>query len=161
KKYKPVHLKVRPLVGELPKEYRIVRNEVGDPLKNMPELDPNPPPFTSTGRYTAEHREEFCNRHAAWLLPAELDVVDDFMCKHNQAFTWDDTERGCFRRDMFPLVKFPVVPHVPWIQKNILIPPGIYAAAAALIKRKMASGVYKPSNVSYRSRWFCVLKKDG
>lgn len=25
----------------------------------------------------------------------------------------------------------------------------------------MAAGVYEPSNSLYRSRWFCVLKKDG
>ena len=30
-----------------------------------------------------------------------------------------------------------------------------------MIKDKIASGVYEPSNASYRSHWFCVLKKDG
>ena len=30
-----------------------------------------------------------------------------------------------------------------------------------MIKRKINAGVYKPSNSSYRSRWFCVIKKDG
>jgi hypothetical protein len=25
----------------------------------------------------------------------------------------------------------------------------------------MDAGVFKPSNSSYRSRWFCILKKDG
>jgi hypothetical protein len=29
------------------------------------------------------------------------------------------------------------------------------------MKDKLASGVYEHSNSSYRSRWFCVLKKDG
>jgi len=28
-------------------------------------------------------------------------------------------------------------------------------------KRKIDAGVYEPSNSSYRSRWFCVIKKDG
>ncbi|RPD67857.1 hypothetical protein L226DRAFT_424222, partial [Lentinus tigrinus ALCF2SS1-7] len=51
KKYKPVALKVKPVVGELPKEYRIVRNMIGDPLEGMPELSPNPQPFAPTGRY--------------------------------------------------------------------------------------------------------------
>jgi len=26
---------------------------------------------------------------------------------------------------------------------------------------KLEAGVYEPSNSSYRSRWFCVIKKDG
>jgi len=30
-----------------------------------------------------------------------------------------------------------------------------------IIKSKITAGVYEPSNSSYRSRWFCVLKKDG
>ena len=29
------------------------------------------------------------------------------------------------------------------------------------IKEKIASGTYKPSGSSYRSRWFCVPKKNG
>jgi len=30
-----------------------------------------------------------------------------------------------------------------------------------MIKRKIDAGVYKPSNSSYQSRWFCVIKKNG
>jgi len=30
-----------------------------------------------------------------------------------------------------------------------------------MIKRKIDAGVYEPSNSSYQSRWFCVIKKDG
>ena len=30
-----------------------------------------------------------------------------------------------------------------------------------IIKEKTEAGVYKPSNSSYRSRWFCIVKKDG
>jgi len=30
-----------------------------------------------------------------------------------------------------------------------------------IIKQKIASGVYEPSTATYRSRWFCVVKKDG
>jgi hypothetical protein len=30
-----------------------------------------------------------------------------------------------------------------------------------IIKEKIASGVYEPSTAAYRSRWFCIVKKDG
>jgi len=30
-----------------------------------------------------------------------------------------------------------------------------------VIKKKIAAGVYEPSDASYRSRWFCVKKKNG
>ena len=51
KKYKPVTKKVKPVIAELPKKYQIVQNIVGDLLETMPSLDPNPPPFQTTGRW--------------------------------------------------------------------------------------------------------------
>jgi len=48
-----------------------------------------------------------------------------------------------------------------WVLKNILIPPGIKEEVCRIIRSKMDAGVYEPSNLSYRSKWFCVLKKDG
>jgi hypothetical protein len=35
KKYKPVALKVRPILGELPDKFRIIRDIVGDPLMSL------------------------------------------------------------------------------------------------------------------------------
>src|SRR6202023_186988 len=52
KKYKPVDQKVRPIKGTLPEEFRIIRDIKGDLLADMPKLDPKPPDFMSTGRYT-------------------------------------------------------------------------------------------------------------
>ena len=63
KKYKPVALKVKPIIGELPAKFRIIRNITGDPLKDLPTLNPNPPPFTPTGRYTQERKELFDTAH--------------------------------------------------------------------------------------------------
>jgi len=83
------------------------------------------------------------------------------MCQQNQAFTWNDTEKGQFRPNFFPPVDIPVIPHVPFIKHNIPIPPGIYNEVCVIIKKKLNSGVYEPSNSSYQSHWFCVLKKDG
>jgi hypothetical protein len=69
------------------------------------------------------------------------------------------TKRGSFRPNFFPPINIPVIPHTPFIEKNILIPPGIYEEVCAVIHKKLAAGVYEPSNSSYRLRWFCVLKK--
>jgi hypothetical protein len=87
--------------------------------------------------------------------------MHDFMCKQHLAFAWDDLERGHFQSDFFPSIDIPVIPHIPFIQRNIPIPPGIYEEVCAIIKKKLESGVYEPSNSAYQSRWFCVLKKDG
>ena len=54
----------------------------------------------------------------------------------------------------------PTIEHVPWVQKNISIPRGIYDQVIEVLKNKIQAGVYEPSSSSYRSKWFCVLKKD-
>jgi hypothetical protein len=162
KKYKPVSQKVRPVLGDLPEKFRIVRNIQGDPLESLPILDPNPPPFVPAGRYTEERRDIIDKAHPGdFLWKAERDLMHDFMLKNRDAFAWNDSERGKFREDFFPPVDIPTIPHTPWVQRNIPIPPGIYNEVCKVIRTKIAAGVYEPSNSSYRSRWFCVVKKDG
>jgi hypothetical protein len=128
----------------------------------MPKLNPNPPPFTPTGHYTTERRDIVDAAHPGnFLWPEERRFMHHFMCLHEKAFAWDDSERGRFRTDFFPPVEMPVLPHTPWVQRNIPIPPGIYNEVCNVIRTKIKAGVYEPSNSSYRSRWFCVVKKDG
>jgi len=55
-KYKPVAIKTRPVIGELPAGFRIKREIRGDPLEEMPKLSTNPPDFEPTGRYTLERK---------------------------------------------------------------------------------------------------------
>ncbi|KAG5721882.1 hypothetical protein E4T56_gene14791, partial [Termitomyces sp. T112] len=79
----------------------------------------------------------------------------------NEAFAWDDSQRGRLKEEFFPPVVMPVIPHTPWVLKNIPIAPGLRDKICQMIKQKMeARGVYEPSNSSYRSQWFTVLKKD-
>ena len=161
-KYKPVALKVKPVVAELPKEFRIRREIIGDPLAEMPSLLANPPEFEPTGRYTLERKEKMDGQHPGdFLWEEERKLMHHFMMLQNGGFAWEDQERGRFREDFFPPIDIPIVPHRPWILKNIPIPPGLYPEVCRIIKSKMEAGVYEPSNSSYRSRWFCVLKKDG
>lgn len=161
KKYKPVARKIRPVLGSVPEQFRVEREIRGDPLAAMPQLSPCPPDFVPTGRYTAERRDALDKAHGdGFLWPEEQKLLHHFMSEQNEAFAWTDEERGCFKPEFFPPVEFPVVPHTPWVQKNIPIPPGLYNEVCGMIKKKLAAGVYEPSNSSYRSRWFCVLKKD-
>ena len=83
------------------------------------------------------------------------------MMIHQDAFAWDDLERGHFREDFFPPVEILTIPHTPWVLRNITIPPGIYDEVCAQLKQKINTGIFEPSNPSYRSCWFCVIKKDG
>jgi hypothetical protein len=76
KKYKPVALKTRPLLANLPDKFQIVRNITGDPLTNIPILTPTPPPFAPTGRYTTKHRDRIDKVHSGdFLWPADVMMV--------------------------------------------------------------------------------------
>lgn len=94
KKYKPVALKVKPIIGELPDKFRIVRNIKGDPLAGLPVLDPNPPKFSPIGRYTQERKNLFDEANSGFLWPDERDLLHHFMMLHQDGFAWNDTERG-------------------------------------------------------------------
>ena len=151
KRYKPVAQKVRPVIGELPDKFCIIRNIIGDPLAELPVLDPRPPPYRPTGRYTQERMELFDKNNAGFLLAKERKLLHYFMMVHQDAFAWNDTERGHFREDFFPPIEMPVVPHQPWVQKNIPIPPGIYDEVCQALQRKIEAGVMELSNASYQS----------
>ena len=114
KKYKPVARKIRPIETELPSRFRIIRDIKGDPLETLPHLNPRPPDFEPTGRYTTERRDQFEEVHAGeFLLPEERKLVHHFMCLQNGAFAWTDQERGYFREDFFPPIDIPTIPHKP------------------------------------------------
>ena len=92
KKYKPVALKVKPLLQDLPKRFRIIRDIKGDPLADMPELKPISPEFTPTGRYTQERMAQFTELHKNFLLDEEMKLVHQLMMNQESAFAWDSTE---------------------------------------------------------------------
>ena len=162
KKYKPVDKKVKPVLGTLSEEFRIVRNITGDPLEAMPVLPTNPPDFVPKGRYTLERMQAMDAAHDEdFLWPEERKLMHHLVAEQNEAFAWDDSERGSFKEEFFPPVDIPVVEHTPWVLKNLRIPPGIQKEVHELIRTKIEAGVYEPSNSSYRSRWFTVIKKDG
>src|SRR6202142_103222 len=153
KKYKPVAQKTKSVLAELPQKFRVVRKIEGNPLKDMPVLDPNPPPFQPCRQYMQDRKDKMDKQHPGdFLLPDERALLHHFICKQNEGFAWDDSERGSFRTDFFPPIDFPVVPHTPWVEKNIPIPPGIYEEVCEIVRKKIEAGVYEPPNSSYRSK---------
>lgn len=161
KKYKPVDKKTRPVFALGPEEFRIVREIKGDPLEGMPILSEKPPEFEPIGRYTQERKDWFDGEHKEFWLPEERKLMHHFMSLQNAAFAWEESERGSFRSDFFEPVKIPTIPHEPWVLRQGPIAPFLFEPLCEMMRSKIASGVWEPSNSSYRSRWFCVLKKDG
>src|ERR1700677_2254779 len=63
KKYKPVAKKIHSVIAELPEKFRIIRKITGDPLADLPVLNPDPPLFVPRGRYTEEQKEKMDKVH--------------------------------------------------------------------------------------------------
>jgi hypothetical protein len=128
----------------------------------MPGLSPNPREFCPTGKYSEERKILVDKLHKGeFLWPEERKLLHEFYMVQEAAFAWTDEERGSFRHDFFPPIEIPVVEHEVWVERSIPIPRGQLEETCKLIKKKIDAGVYEPSNASYRSKFFGVVKKDG
>ncbi|TFK16932.1 hypothetical protein FA15DRAFT_548025, partial [Coprinopsis marcescibilis] len=162
-KYKKVADRVKPVATTLPSEYRIKRQVPPgtDPLAGLPTLPTNPPEFTPGERYTSERKEKMNINETGFLTDEEVKLIHHFMKTFEAGFAWDETEKGMFSEEWLEPIRIPTIEHIPFCLGNIPIPRGLYDNVVKILKDKIASGVYEPSTSSYRSRWFCVLKKDG
>jgi hypothetical protein len=96
KRYKPVALKVKPVIGELPEKFRIIQNIIGDPLQDLPKLPTKPLTFAPTGCYMQERKDLFDKFNPRFLLPVERNLLHYFMMIHNDGFAWKTLEQGHF-----------------------------------------------------------------
>lgn len=161
--YKRVDRKVKPVPAVFPEDARVTRQIPTDPLVNLPPLPFHPPQFQECpgDRLTQERLEELKINPEQFLWPEEEKLFIHILKLNQNYFVFEDNQRGSFREDYFSPYVIPVVPHIPWAFPNIPIPPGIKDKVVELLKEKIAAGVYEPSQSSYRSRWFCVMKKSG
>ena len=159
--YKRVDRKVKPVPAVFPEDAKVTRKSPEDPLKTLPKLSANPPEFKSGNRLTLERLKELNINEIGFLWPEEERLFAHILLLNEKSLAFEETDRGSLRDDYFSPYIIPVIPHVPWEYSNIPIPPGIKDKVITLLKEKIAAGVYEPSQSSYRSRWFCVLKKNG
>ena len=84
------------------------------------------------------------------------------MMKLNEIeIAFEDIERGTLKESYFSPYIILTIPHLPWEDRNIPIPPGLLPKVLEVLKLKIAAGVYEQSQSSYRTDWFVVLKKNG
>jgi hypothetical protein len=99
KKYKPVALKIQPIMTELPERFRITRNILGDPLDTLPTLPKPPEPFRPHGRYTLERKEYIDNAHPSdFLWPIERALAES-----SRDFTMFQMPFGALRLTTLPM----------------------------------------------------------
>ena len=160
-KYKHVDKKVKPIPVALPKEFCNIRHIPKDPLLMLPLLPTYPPDFMPSNRLMQEHLDKLDLNSDSFLWPEELKLIQHILKLNEGSLAWTEAEKGRFYDEYFSPVKIPVVKHTPWIHKNLPILLGIYNEVVKIFKKKLAAGIYKYSNTSYHSCWFCVEKKNG
>ena len=94
-------------------------------------------------------------------MPDEEKLALFLIKAQEESIAWDTSEWGKFWKDYSDPVVIPTIEHIPWVEQNIPIPPGIYDEVVKILKEKIQVGVYERSNSAYQSKWFYVLKKDG
>ncbi|KAL5485756.1 hypothetical protein ACEPAI_6797 [Sanghuangporus weigelae] len=159
--YKRVDKKIKPISGVFPEDARVVRRFPEDLLRNLSMLPIKPPDFTPGECLTEERLEELHINEDGFLWPKEEKLFKHIFKLNKCTLAFEEVHRGTFHEDYFSPYIIPVIPHVPWEHKNIPIPRAIQEEVIKLLKEKIAAGVYEPSQASYRSRWFCVIKKNG
>jgi len=160
-KYKKVDKKVRPIPATLPEEFRSIRHIPEDPLLSLPPLTTHLPDFTPGEHLTQERLDKLNLNPDDFLWPEELKLIQHVLKLNERALAWMEAEKGRFYDEYFSPVKIPIVEHIPWVHKNLPIPPGILEDVIKIFREKIALGVYEHSDASYRSHWFCVKKKSG
>lgn len=159
--YKKAEKRIKPVPAVYPEDARTHRRIPVDPLLDLPPLPVHPPVFTPTEKTTQERLEGMEINADGHLWPEEVKLFQWIVKVNERSIAYADKDRGTFKDEYFSPYIFPVIPHIPWEHKNIPIPPGLKEEIVKVIKEKIASGVYEPSQSSYRSRWFTVAKKNG
>ena len=159
--YKKVANCGKPVATTMPQHACIVCRFPEDPLRTLPHLSTHPPEFGPGEHLTHECMTELGVLDNLSLWPKEQNLTAQVLLLNELGLAWDESEKGRFRDEYFNPVVIPTVEHTPWVHQRPPIPPSIHDKVIKLIKSKIASGVYKPSNSSYQSHWFCIAKKNG
>ena len=160
-RYKPVAQQVKPVPGLFPEGARVTRQFPEDPLASLPSLTCHPPEFVPTDKLTEERIDGMKLNEDGFLWPEEEKLFQHIFQMNERVLAFTEADRGSFREDYFSPYIIPTIPHIPWTEKNIPVPPGIRDEVINLLREKLEAGVYERCQSSYRSRWFCVLKKNG
>jgi hypothetical protein len=161
RKCRKVEDRIQPIMMQLPEEFHIIHNIIGDPLENMLVLPMHPTDFIPGLQYMQEWHNKLQFNPDGSLWPEEEKLVYHLVKEQEECLSWSEEEEGEFHQDFFPPVHIhiPTVLHMLCVYKNIPIPLGLHDVLIKIICDKIASA-YELSNATNHSRWFCVIKWD-
>ena len=102
-------------------------------LCSLPDVPKVPIPFKPVGKLMKERVEALSLNPDEFLWPDEEKLVMNLLMLQEGMFAWTELERGTFDLWYFNPVHIPMIPHVPWVRRNIPIPPGILRQTIELL----------------------------
>ncbi|KDR84199.1 hypothetical protein GALMADRAFT_21209, partial [Galerina marginata CBS 339.88] len=111
----------------------------------LPPLPIRPPEFMPTKKITEARMTELNVNSQGFLWPEEEKLFKHVMMLNEEGIAFEDVERGTLKESYFSPYIIPTVPHTPWEEKNIPIPPGLKDKVIAVLKLKMDAEVYEHS----------------
>ena len=156
--YKWVDKKINPVAQAIPPEFKVTRTMSYDSLLTLVPPNIHFKKVTPTNKFTQEHIDKLTNEMHTdnFLLPKEIQMFLYILVKNEAAIAFEDIHRKTLKESYFSPYKIPHVPHVPWQDKNIPIPPGLRDKVMELFQLKIKAGVYEPCQSPYRSHWICT-----
>ncbi|KAK0216824.1 hypothetical protein IW262DRAFT_1276024, partial [Armillaria fumosa] len=163
KKYKPVHVKRRPVPTYMPNPEAQVFQEIPPPIPTELPIFPKPYQSLEFGqRVTLERLEAMLAKIEPGILTEqEIDLLSFVVLRREEAFAFEYAEKGAFSRDYYPDYEIPTIEHTPWQRPPIPIPKAIVEDVRKEIIANELAGKYEPTTSSYRSALFAVAKKPG
>ncbi|KAI0069419.1 hypothetical protein K474DRAFT_1610478, partial [Panus rudis PR-1116 ss-1] len=121
--YKRVDRKVKPVPGVYPEDTKVIRQFPNNPLDSLPKLSMTPPDFVPSPKLTQERVQKLSINSEGFLWPEEEKLFLHILKLNKRTLAFSKADKGTLRSDYFSPYKIPVIPHVPWKERNIPIPP--------------------------------------
>jgi hypothetical protein len=102
RKYRKAEDRIQPIMTQLPEEFCIVHNIIGDPLENMPALLIHPPEFVPGLRYTQEWYKKLQLNPDSFLWPEEEKLVHHLVKEQEECLSWVEEEKEEFGKISSP-----------------------------------------------------------
>ncbi|KAI0069678.1 hypothetical protein K474DRAFT_1610096, partial [Panus rudis PR-1116 ss-1] len=134
--YKRVDRKVKPVPGVYPEDTKVIRQFPNNPLDSLPKLSMTPPDFVPSPKLTPERVQKLSINSEGFLWPEEEKLFLHILKLNERTLAFSEADKGTLRSDYFSPYKIPVIPHVPWKERNIPIPPGIRNRVIDLLRDK-------------------------
>ena len=149
---------IKPISQSISQKFKVTRSIPYDPSTTLISLDIQFDENWTTVKFTQNQIDKLLadmeSHHFLWL--EEHQMFMHILIKNKAAIAFEDEYWGTLKETYFSPYKIPHIPHIPWQERNIPIPPGPRNKVIDLLCLKIKAGVYESCQFPYQFQWFCT-----